>query len=408
MPVVNFYLKKPPGKLPNALIYLQFKYSGQKLVYSFGQKINPPDWSKETKRVKSNRQTILDGRYAINELLDKLEKHCLKVYEEERVKGVPPASVMKFRLDAFLRQQEGRKKEPVFYQLIDRFISGEIKNKGREKSPNTLKNYATVKAHLHAFDIRTRYHVQFENINLDFFNRYINFLRDEEKLKPNSIARDIGALKTVMNEAVELGYTTNIQFRHKKFSVAAGETDAVHLTEKEIAKLYRFDCQGNKRLEQVRDLFVYGCFTGVQPHASPRSLGKQNNKQLIFKEIDGGSFISVPAAGSGTPVILPCHPLVTEILGKYGGSSSHLPKGPSNQKFNDYIKEVCRLAGLQEKGRLATSPGLELWTCISSRTARLSMAAHFYQSGFPVHELMRVTGHSTEKAFLKYIHVIKP
>ncbi len=406
MPAVNFYLKKPPGKFPHALIYLQFKYSGQKLVYSFGQKINPPDWSKETKRVKSNRQTILDGRYAINELLDKLEKHCLKVYDEERVKGVPPASVMKFRLDAFLRQQEGRKKEPVIYQLIDGFISGEIKNKGKERSPNTIKNYATLKAHLHAFDIRTRYHLQFENINLDFFTRYINFLRDEKKLKPNSIARDIGALKTVMSEAVELGYTTNIQFRHKKFSIAAGQTDAVHLTEKEIARLYRFDCQGNKRLEQVRDLFVYDCFTGVQPQASRRSSSsKEINKQLIINNIDGDPHISVPIAGPGAPVILPCHPFVTEILGKYGGSPSHLPKGPSNQKFNDYIKEVCRLAGLQEKGRLATSAGLELWACVSSRTARLSMAAHFYSSGHPVHELLRITGHSTEKAFLKYIHV---
>src|SRR5450432_4590912 len=159
MPSVNFYLKKPSGKLPFALIYLQFKYSGQKLVYSFGQKINPPDWSKETKRVKSNRHTILDGRYAVNELLDKLEKHCLRVYEEERVKGVPPASVMKFRLDAFMRQQEGKKKEPGIYALIDRFISGEIKNKGKEKSPNTLKNYATAKTHLYAFDTKTRYHL---------------------------------------------------------------------------------------------------------------------------------------------------------------------------------------------------------------------------------------------------------
>lgn len=405
MPAVNFYLKKPPGKLPFALIYLQFKYSGRKLVYSFGQKINPQDWSKETKRVKSNRQTILDGRYAINELLDKIEKHCLKIYEEERVKGVPPASVIKFRLEAFLRQQEGKKKEPVLYQLIDRFISGEIKNKGKEKSPNTLKNYATVKAHLNAFDLKTRYHVQFENINLDFFTRYINFLRDEEKLKLNSIARDIGALKTVLNEAVELGFTTNIQFRHKKFSVAAGETDAVHLTEKEITRLYRFDCLGNKRLEQVRDLFVFGCFTGARLHADPRSPPPTNNgKSLIIKKIDDEFVTFISNAGSASLVTLPCHPLVNEILLKYGGSPAHLPKGPSNQKFNEYIKEVCRLAGLQEKGRLSTSPDRELWACISSRTAGLSMAAHFYRSGHPVHELMRITGHNSDKGFLKYIH----
>ena len=408
MPTVNYYLKKPPGKLPFALIYLQFKYNGRKLVYSFGQKINPQDWSKETKRVRSNRQTILDGRYAVNELLDRLEKYCLKVYREELLKGTPPVSVLKFRLDSFLRQQEGEKKEPTLYQLIDRFISGEIKNKGKEKSPNTLKNYATVKTHLQAFDSKTRYHVQFENINLDFFHRYIDFLREEEKLKPNSIARDIGSLKTVMNEAVELGYTTNIQFRHKQFSLAAEETGAVFLTEKEMTRLYRFDCSGNSRLEQVRDLFVFGCFTGVQPHFSSRVplSGPNLHNHIIIKQLDEKLCMILPSTGPAKPSAIPCHPLAKEILIKYGGSPAHLPKGPSNQKFNDYIKEVCRLAGLVEKGRLSASPGMELWACVSSRTARLSMATHYYREGCPVHDLMRITGHSTEKAFLKYIRAL--
>src|ERR1700732_2222861 len=104
MPSVNFYLKKPAGKLPDHLIYLQFKYNGRKLVYSFGKKINPLEWSKDNKRVKSNRQTILDGRYALNELLDKLEKACIKAYNEELVNGIPPVSVLKFRLDSFINQ----------------------------------------------------------------------------------------------------------------------------------------------------------------------------------------------------------------------------------------------------------------------------------------------------------------
>src|SRR5450631_1529691 len=186
MSSVNFYLKKPVGPLPWCLIYLQFKYNGKKLVYSFGQKINPVDWSKTQKRVKSNRQTILDGQYAINELLDKLEKLCLRAYQEEMLKGVPPVSVLKFRLDAFVRQNKGRDQASEFYRLFDRFISGEIKNGGRDKSPDTLRNYATTKGHLQQFDIDTRYHVGFENINLEFFGKYVSFLRNELHLGHNS------------------------------------------------------------------------------------------------------------------------------------------------------------------------------------------------------------------------------
>ena len=126
--------------------------------------------AKQTKRVKSNRQTILDGRYAINDQLDKLEKACLRIYQEELVSGIPPVAVLKYRLDAFLRQNELRKKQPAWSQLIDRFISGEVKHKGKDKSRNTLKNYKTTKTHLEKFDIATRYHIDFGKDQPGFFS----------------------------------------------------------------------------------------------------------------------------------------------------------------------------------------------------------------------------------------------
>jgi|SRR5882724_12006768 len=390
MPAVNFYLKKSPGPLPWCLIYLQFKYNGKKLVYSFGKKINPVDWSKTEQRVKSSRQTILDGQYALNELLDKLEKLCMRTYQEELVKGVPPISVLKFRLDAFIRQNEGREQAPEFYRLLDRFISGEIKNKGRDKSRNTLKNYATTRGHLNEFDINTRYHINFENINLDFFHKYVSFLQNDLGLGPNSIAKDISVLKIIMSAAVEMNFTTNIQFRHKRFSFAPTKTDAVFLTEKEIASLCRCDLTGSKRLGQIRDLFVLGCVTGSrfsrQPGTSPKQSGHPH-PAVAHRHFS--------------------HPIAAEILAKYPGGPGALPAPPSNQKFNAYIKEVCRLAGLHQKGRLPSDPGLQLWECISSHTARRSMASNAYLSGTPVHEIMAITGHRTEKAFLDYIRAAK-
>jgi Phage integrase SAM-like domain/Arm DNA-binding domain len=418
MPIVNFYLKKTEGNDPRALIYLQFKYKGRKLVYSFGKKINPPDWSKTTKRVKSSRQTILDGRYAINDTLDKLEKHCLTIYEEERVRGTPPVDLMRFRLDAFLRQQEGgRQKESPLYRLFDRFISGEIKNKGKEKSRNTLKNYASVKAHLQQFDIASRFHIQFENIHLDFLRQYTDFLKKELGLKPNSIARDIGVLKTVMNEAVDSGYTANIQFRHKRFQFAGEDAAAVCLTEQDILTLYACDCSGNRRLQQVRDLFVLACLAGL-----PISGRKWQNTPLVqnnppvqnaplrhLMEFGQQRFISLPARAPGRSgtIDLPCHPIVRKILAGYCELGAELPRIPSNQKFNSYIKELARLAGLTEKGRLSGSPKMELWECISTATARRSLASHYHQQGFPVYELMGITGHVSEKVFLGFIGAVK-
>ena len=76
-------------------------------------------------------------------------------------------------------------------------------------------------------------------------------------------------------------------------------------------------------------------------------------------------------------------------------------------KFNLYIKEVAQLAGFTAKGRVANEPDKELWQLISSHTARRSMATNYYLQGFPTIDLMKITGHTTERAFLKYIKVSK-
>ena len=152
-----------------------------------------------------------------------------------------------------------------------------------------------------------------------------------------------------MSEAVDLGYTSNLQFRHKKFSFAGTPAETVSLTEKEITRLYRFDCSDDKRLERVRDLFVNNCFSN----------------DCVKSRVTG----TTPAAPDAPIPIPDLHPFVAEIRAKYQDLPGHLPKVPSNQKFNQYIKEVCRLAGLLEKGRLSAEPDRELWEYISSRTA---------------------------------------
>src|SRR5258706_1170280 len=237
-----------------------------------------------------------------------------------------------------MNQNEGKDEEPKFYELFDRFISGEIKNRGKDKSYNTLKSYNTTKGHLKAFDLQTRYHINFENINLDFFYKYTSFLKNELKLKPNTIGKDITILKTVLAEGVDLNFTANLQFKHKKFSYAEEETDAVYLTEKEIIALFRFDFSYNKRLEHVRDLFVFGSFTGLR--FSDYSNIKPENIVWIENENDNTKdlFIKVITKKTKEEVIIPCNPIILEIFEKYKNNLNQLPKAISNQKFNEYLK----------------------------------------------------------------------
>ncbi len=396
---VGFYLKKA-DKGKSALIYLQFRYQGNKLVYSFGQTIEPKNWNKTKQRVKNNNQTTADGQYSLNDLLDNLRDECLKAYNTEIKSGVPAPAVLKQYLVNFFEGNTATSEQPTLFKLIERFISGEIKYRGSDKAKGTLKQYKTTYNHLLAFSKFKKMKVDFDVINLDFYYQFTDYLK-RQGLVANSIGKNIKNLKAFLNEAIDLGYTNNMQFKHRKFSVPKEETDAVHLSEREILELYNHDMGGNKRLQQARDLFVFGCFTGLR--FSDYSDVKADN----LVKIEGETYIRLITKKTKNEVIIPANGVIQELFEKYGANANKLPKSLSNQKLNDYIKEAAELAGLTEKGRLSTNMNKPLFECISSHTARRSFATNLYLSGFPTIDIMKITGHTTEKAFLTYIKVSK-
>lgn len=415
---VNFYLKDSSADITP--IYLVFKYNGRKLKYYPGQSINPDNWSKKRQRVKNNNQTTEDGKHLLNDLLNNLVKACKTAYNTELKNGIPLPATLKKHLDDFVNQNDEKQdpNKPTLFKLIDRFVSGEIKKSGRrgggrEKSNRTLQNYNATKLHLQAFQEKYKYRIDFETITVDFFYSYTSFLKKEFVqnvkdsdgnniigLSHNTIAKDITFLKGFMSKGVSLGYTNNLAFKHDDFTYAEEETDAVYLKEHEIVKLFKYKT-GSVKLENVKDLFVFGCLVGL------RFSDYSNVKPENIIEEDGDTFIKIKTQKTGEVVFIPCHPVVLQIFNKYASNPNKLPRSISNQKFNAYLHQVCESAGFNQKGRLTAYPERPLHECISSHTARRSFATNLFLEGFPVLEIMKITGHKTEKAFMKYIRVSK-
>jgi len=206
---VNFYLKKAVKGTGNSLIYLKFKYNSSKvLIYTFGQSINPSNWNTDKQRVKSNRQTTENGQNSLNELLDNLVKVTKSAYNNEIKNGVPEPEKIRASLDDFLSSKSKKKKEdPNFFTLVDRFISGEIKNTGKDKSQHTLNNYRNTKNHLLLYEAKLKRKLTFNSITLDFFYSFVSFLktlkgRNGNSLSHNTKAMDIKNLKVFMSEAI--------------------------------------------------------------------------------------------------------------------------------------------------------------------------------------------------------------
>src|SRR5688572_16457554 len=130
MASINFYLKKAEPTTGKSLIYLQFKYNGSnRLVFSFGQSINPKNWNSDRQRVKNNKATTDDGKHLINDLLDNLVKVCERAYNAELKNGIPTPAILRQYLISFINKNTDGKAsdKPTLYKMIDRFISGEIK-----------------------------------------------------------------------------------------------------------------------------------------------------------------------------------------------------------------------------------------------------------------------------------------
>lgn len=404
---VHFYLKKPithnsdgsKRKAPSSLIYLQFKYGKNKLLYSFGQTIDPRNWNKEKERVKNNSATTEDGKYLLNDLLDSLEKECERAYNSEIKNGIPHPKKLKEHLNNYLNRESIKKQKlGTLYDLIEKFENGEIKYKGRSKSNGTLKTYKTTLNHLKSFEKRMNYRVDFDTINIDFYNKFTDYL-EKEGLNINTIGRNIKDIKTFMNEALDRDLTSNISFKKKKFATPREETYSVYLTESEIFKLYNHDFSNKKTYEHVRDLFVFGCCVGL------RFSDYSNIKPDNIIKMDEEYFIKLISQKTKTEAIIPCNSIVLDIFNKYSNMPNKLPKAISNQKFNKYIKGIVKDAELNETGRYTKDLSKPLYECITSHTARRSFATNMHLKGFSSLEIMKVTGHKTEKSFLRYIKV---
>ena len=108
-------------------------------------------------------------------------------------------------------------------------------------------------------------------------------------------------------------------------------------------------------------------------------------------------------------VYIPLHYRVQEIIDKYDNS---IPRAISNQKTNKYLKEIGKLAGIdteiaqqERKGNLQYDSKVKKYDLITTHTARRSGATNMFKAGIPAINIMKITGHKTERAFMQYIRI---
>jgi integrase len=395
MPNVKFNLKNKSDE--ESLVIMIFRYDGNRLVYSTGQKISPKFWNDKNQKARENSKFPEFPEF--NAYLKNIELETQNIYRRYRIDSKElNIATFKNELDEVLGKKE-KSTTPTLLEFINLFIEQREKE---EKPAGSIQVYKKTLKHLIGY---TKHYglINYYDIDFDFLDKFKNYLYSEPRnLSLNYSLKLLQNLKMFMNEAKDLEYHNNIKYKNRKFSIKKEEISHIYLNQEELDKINTLNLNNNPKLDRVRDLFLIGCYTGL------RFSDFNKLKPQHFKTIGKVEVIEIITTKTKQKVIIPVHSIAKRIIEKYNGFLPSL----SNQKMNDYIKEVCELAGIDEsitnirtKGynkREETKPKFDL---VSSHTARRSFASNAYKAGIPSLAIRSITGHKTESSFLKYIKV---
>lgn len=395
MSKARFKLKEPNSK-SETLIYLQFYYQYKEFKYSTGEKIHPKFWNKELQRVKNTKNFPEYPEF--NARLDKIENAINNAFRILLNDNIQPNNNL-LRKEFEIQLSEGilRKRTDSLFEFIEQFINENI----NVKKQSTVCVYKSTFKHIQNYSKSINQNIDFNFIDLSFYNNFTKYLSQDLKMSNNTIGKHIKTLKTFLNEATERGLNQNLDYKKRKFKTLKEDSDKVYLSMNELKIIGDLDLSKKQNLERVRDLFLLGCFTGLR-----FSDFSQIKKENIDNE---KSIIKITTQKTKEKVTIPIHPLVKNILAKYNNT---LPKALTNQNMNKCLKEIAELARIDKpiectitKAGILQKNTFPKYELITTHTARRSFATNLYLADVPSISIMKITGHRTEKSFLKYIKV---
>lgn len=398
---VNFILYQKAGQ-ESGIILLRFNYKAKRFQITTGISIAEKYWNKNSQRVKETRAFPFYAQ--INKRLNDLEAGTQVLYYEFLSKGIVP-TVEQFKAEwlAVLGNQEPKQDTNTgLLPFIEQFIQ---ERKVMNRLKGSLAIYGSCLKHLKAYSEAIRKPITFDSLTKSFGSDFTGYLFNQG-FADSYCHKILSTLKTIIREAESRELTKDSPFLKAKLEVKKREADSVYLNESEINTLFEMKLEG--RLANVRDLFLLGCFTGLR--FSDFSQLKPENFQQIEHNGKNVECLVITSKKTKQKTILPVvNPILKAILERNGNKA---PKAISSQKLNDYLKELCQMAGFTQEIEINRFKAGEhhkqkvrKWEIISSHTARRSFATNAYKSGMAIPDIMKFTGHTTTASFMKYIRV---
>jgi len=414
---INFYLEKRSSNAsqhggqkayPNAPILMSFAFEGKRLHFYTGYRIDSWKWDETTQQVRRNNLNR-NGITAqtINDRLFKLSSSVSEVYQRRKIAG-KPISIQAIKEDLILALNENRSAGDTFFDCMDAYI----REKEKINTEGTVKKYRTLKSHLEDFQQKAHFKLEFESTGEEFLRRFVAFLLQEKDMVNSTVAKTIKLVKAFLSWAETRGFSQNLSFKRFRHNLKGVDSfggsktsKVIFLTWPEFEHLYTMPI-AKPYLEHVRDVFCFLCATG-QRYSDVANLKWSNVKAdtLEFTTIKTEETVKVDL-----------NDYSRAILEKYKGANLKddrcLPV-ISNQKMNEYLKELGRDAGLTSRETIVYYQGpqrieetFDKWELLTTHVGKKTFVTNAFFWGIPLEVIKQWTGNKDDRMFKSYYAVI--
>lgn len=404
----NFFLAHKDKEKSNIDVIVRFK--SERYKRSSGESVDTNYWNdgacRETKDYPHGK--------SVNVKLKRIVKACDSVCDNFIEKGIIPNKI-DFWKEVDLRLNGG---EVVSNITFVKYLELYIEKMRSKYAINTVKQYHTTLGKIIEYEKDRNKHIGFSDIDLYFYQDLERWMYSKN-YSSNYFGSIIKHIKVVFREAKEVDKLHNSDaVEYRNFKTLQEVSDTIYLTEDELMRIYKLEFDEKtiseaypdiarkpqnlrnkiKCYEQVRAKFLIGCYTALR-------VSDFNRLEPVNV---GDDFITIRTKKVGNKVVIPIHWMVREIMDKGFDIEDKI----TDQKINEHIKEICQLAKIDEDveitkniaGRKITQT-FKKYQLVTNHTARRSGATNMYKSGIPSLSIMKITGHTTEKSFLKYIKI---
>lgn len=391
----TFNLRKPKSDNETLILfYCYFNDEKKRFVYSTQKTILPIHWDSKNKRPNRVGKLVARDQAQISKKLRQFEDEFFLVKSRSELSNTKfDSKILKSHFDKVFERVV---KVSSFFDVYDQFMDEKIKLK--EWKPSTIKRYNNIKNLLQDFQEIKKFKLTFSKINKRFFTEFTDFCYEHKNHYTNTFSRNVGLFKTFMFWCIKNGFAFNTEFMDfKKPQKVLTREEA--LTLDQIKELYVFQCK-DKHLESTKDAFIFQCLTGM----------RYGELKLINERVikDNCILLKEEKNASKPSRMIPLIGLASDILEKYDYRLPLL----SNQKQNDAIKRILKLAGFTHEVQYTRVKGVEQKTFvkpfykrISTHTARRSFITIMRNKGVADKTIMSISGHKDIKTFNMYHQV---